>query len=514
MTYPEFVADKEAVDEILSMAGFEIKAASRKQLEAIAYTVYNAIRGESTLIGLGTGAGKAFISLTVMKILRNIGVISKKTLFLLPNTNATTNIVKEITKFYPELSVFNLRPTHGMMCFTEKYDIIVSTYPTLVQSSTLLKSDSKGDMGGNLLLLRASVDYIIADEVHNCAGQDSQRFKGIDQIVNGVNPTDRRKLILAMSGTLVTADKRLDNIWAPMKLVDGGAALGKRYEYFVGDPRLFKQTTIKIGKPKGGGWQPTTKKYTAKCATKEYVEKAIGDYFINYDLEKKARSGGMSIRKIDIEMMYRIQAKYTERREVYTSQSSREPKPQVLQQLMQLNSGFLYFKEHGENANSFSYQDSHKAIYLENNIRTWLAETEGKILIFHNFVECGSLIDTACRNAGVETLRMDSSMGQQVKLEMREEFVSSDTCRVLIIPYRIGAESLNFATESEGIVVQGVVCFDAIFAETLFFQALGRADRMGQKRKTWCKFLSGGNEESKWFDDVISNLEYSLETEN
>jgi len=511
MSYIDFISDPDAVDEILSMAEFEIKPDSRKQLEAIAYIVFNAIRGESTLLGLGTGAGKTFIALTAMKILRGIGVIGKKTLFLLPNTNATTNIVKEVVKFYPELKVFNLRPAHGMMCFTEEYDIIVSTYATLFQSSSLLKSDGKGSVGGNLLLLRAAADYIVADEVHNCAGQDSQRFVGIDQIVNGVNRTDEKKLILAMSGTLVTADKRLDNIWAPMKLVDGGTSLGRRYIDFVEDTRLFKQTVIQIGKP-GKGWRPTTKKYTAKSGTKAYVERAISEYFINYDLEKKERSGGMSIRKINIDMSFKVQYRHMERREVYTSQSSMESKSIVLQQLMQLNSGFMYVKEHGVNANSFCYRDSNKAIYLETHIREWLSETEGKVLIFHNFVECGNLIDTACRNAGVEALRMDSSMGQQEKLEMREDFVSSNTCRILILPYRIGAESLNFTKTGEGIVVQGIVCFDAIFEETLFFQALGRADRLGQKRKTWCKFLSGGNEENKWFDEVISNLSYSLET--
>ncbi len=484
---------------------------SKNQENAISYIIERALSGKSSLLGLGTGEGKAYIALMTFDILRRSGVCTKKMLFCVPNSNSLTNIKTEVSKF-TDFKAHILVSTDGMSPFLDSsVDIIIASYATLSQSTNLLKPDTsqhtkKRTVNPNTELVRDSIDYIVLDEVHNCDGHQSIKFSVMDSLVNG---GEERIPVLAMSGTIAVSPDKLIDLWATMKLVDGGCSLGKTFLEYSEASGLFRKTETVLKSSRYNKYQPTIVKFVPYKDTKAKIEDSISDCYVFY--EPHADKTSASIDKVMIEMHPKLRIIYDSILKEYRDQSNHKKAKTMLQQkLYQLGAGIFYDKdESDENYNAVPYELCTKAIFLEENLKNIIDKSEAKILIYYEHVACEILLQTACKRAGIKLISITAEQSTQQKKELRDIFVENDEYKVLCTPYRLGAESLNFV-KSDMLVVNGVICFEVTLMKELFYQAIGRVDRINQKHKTWCKVLVTSDIESKWFGEVVKHRNYKL----
>lgn len=489
-----------------------------EQMAAVYYTMYRAISGESTMLSLEAGQGKTYIALMVFQLLREHGFAPNKLLFCVPNNNTLTNIASMVTA-YTKFSHVVLESSDGITPFMlDDVDIIITSYPTLIQSHKLLKpvKGAKGKMvhSPNVDIVASTLSYVVLDEAHNLKNHEAQNFSTMDYLINRTD----RLLTFSMSATLVVSPDNLINIWALAKLVDNGAVFGSTFHEFSEESGLFHKEVKKVhgAAAKFKKYVPQIVKYVPTRGAKDKIEAALSSMLIRYDIEKaeNALDTSVQIGVKHVQMNDTVNIMYQQLLEKYRSQTYTAESKAVLQKkLLQLSAGIHYVRvEEGTNEveNMLPYELCSKAIYLQNNLKDIVEGSEGKILIYHEHVACSYAIQSACHKADIPLITITSEQNTTQKKQLRDMFVNDPKFRVLCTSYRLGSESINFADGNGDIVVNGVICFEITHMKALFYQAIGRLDRIGQKHATWCEILVASEFEEKWVESIKKYRMYKL----
>jgi Type III restriction enzyme, res subunit len=494
-----------------------------QQEAAVAYIVDRIVSGNSSsLVTVQAGQGKAYIVLAAYDWLKRAGVKSKKLLFCVPTKAATTNILAEVEKF-TSLKAVILEAKDGVApFFNDSYDVIIAIYATLTRSPSLFKGQKQGKlMHANTAIasVRTSLDLICMDEIHQCKNKETDVFKVMSLLVNGrVHKEEEPLPVIGTTGTLVTSDKELINMWAISQLLAGDRLFGPVFEMFAEGTGLFKRSEKVVPAMKGkfgGGFQPKIITYTPLPGTKKGIEEILAPFIVNYERVTTGVDTAVVIRNTHLDHDPRVAALYGQLYSEYIDFKRHvTDKAAIHMKLMQLSSGFLYKdKPEGDKSqpeNMLPMDHSSKAIYLIKRMK-YLAAKGQKVLIFYQHRAVLDLLKFAAVGAKVPLLTLTAEDSITVADQIRHRFSNDESVCFLSVPYAIGAESLNFVNSEGKIVVKGVICFEIIFQRALFYQAIGRLDRIGQDSETWCEVLTTSPIEQKWLSEIKNNRKYKLE---
>jgi SNF2 family DNA or RNA helicase len=137
------------------------------------------------------GLGKTIQTLTHLSRLKEIGVLIKPSLIVMP-TSLIANWKNEIKKFTPNLSVLSLHGSDRAKRFEEidKYDILLTTYPLVVRDKKIFQE--------------RKFFYIILDEAQKIKNPKTKMTKAIKEL--------KSEHKLALSGTPI--ENHLGELWS------------------------------------------------------------------------------------------------------------------------------------------------------------------------------------------------------------------------------------------------------------------------------------------------------------
>jgi SNF2 family DNA or RNA helicase len=333
----------------------------------------------------------------------------------------------------------------------------------------------------------ASFDMVIVDESHSISDPRASRTKIIHQLGHQI------PYVLAMTGTPISKDSR--DLWAQQFLLDGGASLFQSYWKFR--KVYFKQV--------GMQWFPKKK------ASRKIL------YAIDNDVIRFSENEVDGLP--DIVFEDRFVTLSTEQFAYYESAErglikgieeesiSINSVPHQQMVLAEITGGHI--KQEG---NIIRIKPNNKLKELVELLQELLTY-DGKIIVFHCFIEDGRMIEEALTKAKIQYASMRGEIKNKNAEEMK--FNNDEGVRVLIANQSSCGVGTNFEDSKGKIVANRIVFYSREYSTVRYSQSIGRIRRGGQDRKCLViDLLAAGTIDEEIRDAVMSktaSIERTLE---
>ncbi len=303
-------------------------------------------------------------------------------------------------------------------------------------------------------------DAMIFDEVHRCGGNKSI------QTMICLELSRRAKYVIGMTGTLGTD---LFNLWSMARAIDLGQCLGTGWwnyrNQFFNEVKVMRKDGTPARytewKPKPGARQQIMN-LLLPIATSFSREECLDLPPAVYQIRDAQASPEQ--RKIFKQLMDGLAIEYTEGNLTPENILNKSSK------LRQACGGFIYLKD-GDERSIHVFKKNPKLDLLEELYE----ETAYKIVVWHEFVEEGRIIEAWAQRKGIQYASLRAEIKNKEEQERR--FIEDPNVQLMIAHPKCASESLDFSHcqvtffySTGGSVIQRQ-------------QAEGRTRRKNQKRK-------------------------------
>jgi len=293
-------------------------------------------------------------------------------------------------------------------------------------------------------------DCIIYDEVHKTSAFGSLQSKICYQL------STRAKYIIGLTGTPIKSE--LLNLWGVFRVIDLGRCLGDNFYQFR--RAYFKQGMFTWYPKKGSNEKILNKILPITISFKRQ------DCFDLPDIvfENKFAHKTTEYKKLETDILNNLSISFKEGTLTSANVLNKS------QKLMQLIGGFIYI-ENKDGKQTHRLKTNSKLKVLDDCIK----ETNDKVLIFHQYVEEGRIIEDWCIK---NKIKFCSIRGEtKDKLKQYKKFVKSKSIKAMIAHPMSAGESFDFS------VCSVVIFYSNGGGQLSRKQAIGRVHRKGQKNK-------------------------------
>ena len=343
-----------------------------------------------------------------------------------------------------------------------KSDICVMNYKGLeVYMSRLMKTPGKKVrkqqvdpvLAGEFA---ARFNFVVFDESHRLGGHQSLLYK----LCNWLSAAAEYRY--ALTGTPFGRDPT--KLWPQFMLVDHGITLGRTLG-------IFRNVFFT---PRQDYWKGIEWNFNSGMVGE--LNRVIKHRSITYELEELRDMP----KKIPIRLPVRLSgegAAYYKRiiAGLIEAQGDYQSLGNVFVRMRQCASGFLALRADDESRVEVMFKTNPKLDAL----REFILGKEDKVLVFHEFIHSGQLIEKMLEQSKVGFASLRG--GTKDPAGQYQKFLSDPKCRVFVLNNRLGSEAIN----------PQYVCCRAVFYESPVSpiqreQAEGRVHRPGQK---WTTFI-------------------------
>lgn len=442
------------------------------------------------LFFLDMSAGKTKTGLDIFTLRKSLGEVEK----MLVVTDNIVNIYtwQEEIELHTDLKCCALDSTsQGRMNMLETVDadIYVINYLGLVH--LLCKKDSgEGKLKPNYYQadkLAKKFGMLWLDEIHMCKNKDSLSHRVINRLC--------RRITYRYGATGTSMGKGPADLWAQFYLIDRGAALGETVGMFRA--AFFKEVEAWGGRT---AWEFDERKLEALTRTKQhrsitYTEEELGD------LPRKLEKDVVVPMSSAVENYYAMVKKGMV--EFYRS-GGKAAKAEIKNsyiKLRQVLSGFLALDADGVKVEAEF--GCNKTQWLEDTIED-IVSTEGKTIIFHDFICTGKRIEALLRKKKIKHL---SLRGGAKKGDVSKRFKNDLSYKVLVSNLKSGSTGWNPQK-----VANKLIYYELPTSLITFLQSIKRVYRRRQPRRVRIWYLvTKGSAEHKLLQGLRDGREVADE---
>lgn len=328
-------------------------------------------------------------------------------------------------------------------------------------------------------------DCIILDEVHRCKDYRALQSK----ICLGLSM--RTKHVIGLTGTPI--DKSMLELFNIYKVIDLGRTLGNNFFLFR-EMYFYKY-----------GFE-----YKLKTGAKSAILERLGKTTISFnreecfdlpDLQVEIKTLPATEEQLKLEKQLIEDAKLILDNQEYTypTQSA------IVQKLMQLPSGFVYYKMHDNN--DFYQLKENKKIEALLDI---IANTSLKIIVYYKYTADKVIIENSLQKNKIKYAIFSAGQSAEERDTQLQKFNINKNVQILLAQTSIANEGFD------GTAASIVVFYTPVASPKLRRQCIGRIDRRGQTKKTLVidLIINGLIDEKIWKDRnrrvslVTSVMEY------
>jgi SNF2 family DNA or RNA helicase len=421
------------------------------------------------------GTGKTLVGLYTAWLWR-----PRSILVVCPNSVIHKTWVKQIRKHTDFTYTVLDGPTDERLDkLNDRSDIYLINYEGLMYvwgKKVTIFSDRGKNLGGGFELdetkLSRHFDCLIFDELHKLKNRESIRTRIAHQLAL------RAKYVIGLTGTPISTSEM--DLWAEYWVLDNGESLGRNFF-------SFRRSFFKEGFYE---W-----KINGEAARKRLLDK-IGHITLRYDREECFDLPDKLPPQIRLGVLTKQQLKLTNNviNDLQIEMDSGVLKRQdVLHKglrLLQITGGFLPVINPTTGKEECEYLRTNPKMELLLEV---LEEIRGKVIVFHQFVPEGRLIEHALKKEGYTYASLRGEVkGKEAEYE---RFLHDPSVKVLIANPQCGGEGVD---ELQNICSVMVFYSNAYLALTRR-QAEGRIFRKGQQKR--CLFIDLALEGS--MDEIV-----------
>lgn len=396
---------------------------------------------------LDTGCGKTLLSIALMRYYKRCKE-ARTFLVLVPNRINTFEWGLEIEKHSPGTRYKILKGStedKWEQLRDGECSVLITTYGGFVRMVSkevvvALKKGQKIELKPDNKKIKeviSNIDGLILDESTAVGNHMSLTHKICLKVAKGVS------FVYELTGTPFGKDP--EPLWAQLKIVDGGEALGnsvgvfravfynKSIHPFSGFPeykfRRTKKNMIELNR------------MIAHSSIRYKADNADLPRLVNIVKEVSLPKDAMDIYQTAKEKLRESKGKVTEMQNQFL-------------RMRQISSGFLGYKddETGEKAELF-FDDNPKLEMLISLIEE--VRHVHKIVIFHQYTPSGGMICKRLRELKIKHVRIYGKTKDQEG--MLQEFSNDDECRVMVLNNSCGGYGLNLQVAKYGIYYESPV---------------------------------------------------------
>jgi SNF2 family DNA or RNA helicase len=326
----------------------------------------------------------------------------------------------------------------------------------------------------------AKFQLVILDEYHRLVNDTSLHYKILTWLAAGAD------FIYALSGTPHGKDPT--PMFHQFKILDGGETLGRAIT-------LFRVAFFTIKKGFFGGF-----KYTFKPGLTTALHRMIKHRSITYTTEELYDVPQCIPVRIPVRLRGEAAAYYQRIIQgLIEAQGDYSSLGNVFIRMRQCASGFLSLKADDDSRIQVEFADNAK---LEALVQFVLSKPDEKILIYHEFIRSGELIEKAMTAAKVKWSSLRG--GTKNPAAAYAMFLKDPKCQVFILNNRTGSESIN-----PQYVSRRLIFYESPTDPKTREQAERRVFRPGQRYTSFIHDLYvKGTVEEKILGDVKNGLDF------
>jgi len=322
----------------------------------------------------------------------------------------------------------------------KKADVYIINYEGLQALYAKKGRDSKGKVPSKTLLKDFDCDGLILDEIHVLGDKDSLQSAICKSL------SIRAKTVIGLTGTIYN----LQHMWNIFYVLNQGKTLGRNFYMYRN--KYFNKY--------GFEWK------LRKNGDKKILEA------ISEDTLRIKRSDCLDLPELTY-MPLMLQK---------TNEQLQAERALILGQEIQgfhVGEDYEPTMKQRQLAGGFIYNDKKEVLRIKNNkineVKRIITDWDDKILIFHQFIEEGVIIEDVCRELGVGFVTMRSDT--EDKDESYRAFTNDDNCRICIAHPKSAGVGLNFQHACSAILY-----YSSNGSQLTRDQTLGRIHRKGQTK--------------------------------
>lgn len=395
---------------------------------------------------LDTGCGKTLLSIVLIRYLRRTGAL-KHALVLVPRRVNKSEWAREIKKHSPKTSFRVLKGSSAQkweQLMQEPRPLItIETYPGLMRmvcDMVALKrrrKKKKSRLKPNLKkvkLLQKLFQGMILDESTSLKSHDSLPFRVCKKM------SQTCPAVFALSGTPFGRDP--GDLWAQMRVVDGGYALGENLGLFRS---VFFSTSVNFW----GGYEHTFLKRKTKLLHRMLAHSSIRYEADQADLPRVTKVVKAVNLGTDANSYYQ-KAKDM----IRASRGNYLETKNAFLRMRQISSGFVGFKddESGDTV-QFEFPNNPKLDLLMGICES----LDRKAIVFHDFIWSGKQIAKGLKELKIDFAQLNgSTKNDKIMAKELHRFDHDPDCRILVLSNAL-AIGLNLQTAAYGIFFEAPV---------------------------------------------------------